>query len=344
MNDNDSKQGGSPGDNDVRQLLNLAGPREEPPSDMRARVYAAAHEAWQEAPCAEPETSASEPITESKFRFTAFRAAAAGFAMLGIALFSSWLNVSGAPDKPLGELVFASGEYTFLGKPGQEGSQLNSGSMLETHENGHVMITIDDTTHIRLDTKTRVTLQSSNELWLHNGRIYIDAPGTESQINVITPVGVVSDIGTQFTVALNDQTLAVAVREGEVHIALGSTTIAMKAEAGQGEKLYIDSQKNIERVVLSSTDEEWSWIYQAAVEFKLDQHSLYEFLIWASRESGLTLDFKSEAVRLSAQQISLHGDIQGMNPVEALKAVLATTNFQTLSGSQAHHIVIDYRR
>lgn len=343
MNDKGSKQGDSPADNDVRQLLNLAGPREEPPSDMRARVYAAAHESWQQASSAEPETLGPESISESKFRITTFRAAA-GFAMLGIALFSSWLSVSNPPSAPLGELVFASGEYTFLGKPGQGGSQLNSGSMVETHANGHVMITIDDTTHIRLDTDTRVTLQSSNELWLHSGRIYIDAPGTESQINVITSVGVVSDIGTQFSVALNDHNLAVAVREGEVNIALKSTNIAMKAEAGQGEKLYIDSQKNIERVVLSSTDEEWNWIYQAAEEFQLEQHSLYEFLIWASRESGLTLDFKNEAVRLSAQQISLHGDIKGMNPAEAFKAVLATTNFQILPGSQVHHIVVDYRR
>jgi|GEM_PF-698472 len=333
-------------DSDIRKLMVLAGRRQEPPAEVRARVHASVLNAWQQ------HAVHAAPAALDRGRIGLYRWPWAIAASLLLVLAGWGLLWSPAPT-PVGQLAYASGGYSVLqpaegGGPESQryhvGDSIPIGTLAQTADDGYLKIALDQGASLRLDRSTSVTLQNNGHLWLHQGRIYVDSPDRDSQVNIVTPFASVIDVGTQFTVALIDGGVSVVVREGLVNVSLGERkTVSAKAHNGMGEMLHVDDKQRVKREPITTTDLRWNWIHQANTDFDLNASSLYEFLRWACREEGLELHFASQAVELAAKQTRLHGRITGMAPREAIQAVLATTQFVSQSGL-AHQLVVSFKR
>ena len=139
-----------------------------------------------------------------------------------------------------------------------------------------------------------------------------------------TPIGEVTDIGTQFSVAAADGVLEVAVREGRVD--LDQQDEVLTAVAGERVRVVSDSDPLIER--LEPHDPYWSWASSLAPSYDLENRSLLDFLRWASRETGRELVFEDQELRMAAMRTDLHGSVSDFEPLEAVQSILATTSFK----------------
>ena len=322
-------------DGDIRRLLEMAGPRPEPPSAMRDRVHAAVLAEWEAQPVRVPAKRAStlwRPLWRPAF------AAAVLVAAVGILL-------SGTPGEPVGHIAFASGGYSVRGDDGAAGN-VRAGSMVRTTGEGRVMVRLTTTTSVRLDRNTGATFHAANEIWLHGGRLYVDADNARDSIRIVTPDGAsIVDIGTQFEVTVARDRLEVAVREGAVEVSLPEATISARADDGIGELLVFDEQSGVERVELATTDARWQWLRSATPEFVPGRHTTqYDFLVWAAREAGLELVFESERALAHARRESVSptryeaGDLH-----RVIVDFLEATHLQAKPSARTHELVIGFK-
>ncbi len=343
------------GDSDVRRLMALAARRREPPQGMRERVHSAVLAGWEFRPEHKPRARFHPALRPWAL------AASLVFA-LGIVIgYSYWYPLSNSV--PAGVLLHARGEHSVMTETGEAyipepEAELRGGMLVQTAADGVMMIRLDPHTTLRLGSNTRATLQQGAEVWLHRGQLYIDSSGTrggqgEPAVRIVTPFASVTDVGTLFSVAVAGESLTVAVREGEVRVQLDAGaspdlaspggSLAAVAGAGIGDLVTIGEDGSVRRERIATTDRRWSWIHMATEEFALNSSTLYDFLLWAARESGLELKFTSDAVQLAARQTRLHGSVQGLAPVDAITTVLATTDFITREGAP-YELVVDFRR
>lgn len=328
---------------DVRALLKIAGPRAKPPVDAEQRTYQKTLQAW-EALSEQPYDE--EPAPQGRV-IGAHRGWQTGLALAAsilVAVVS--LGYFERPEAPqaVAQLVYQSGEYRLqeASSPLINGSGLVAGSMLSTRAGAKLLLQLDSHTRLRMDENTSATFQSSSEVWLHSGRVYIDSEDQQQSVQIITPLGTVRDIGTQFEVALVSDALQVAVREGQVTIKSDQHSLNARAYKGQGELVTLDARR-VERKALAVSDKRWHWIHSARAEFELSDSNLREFMLWASREAGLSLRFASKAAEMAAGNTRLYGDIGGLAPEQAIPAILQTTGFIALP-SEPHEIVIGFKR
>lgn len=311
---------------DIRNLLLLAGPRQTPPADVEARVRAAVMETVAELP--EPDQS------EGRRRLIP-RLAVAAMVLMGLLLGALLLPAGNTP--VAGTIVFSSGGYSVRGSDAGT-DQLAAGAIVRTSAAGRVQIDLDDHRVLRLDRNTSLTLHDRSEIWLHRGRIYLDSDGGEA-ITVVTPNATISDIGTQFEIAVDDELLRVAVREGSVAINVGSEALVSSALPGAGEALQIDGLELLSRNQISTIGERWAWTQSARPLFDARGQTIRDYLDWAARESGKRLRFASP---LSAQQAglrTLHATGGVDSDADTLRRILATSAFETLTG-EPHEIVV----
>lgn len=320
-------------DDDVRKLMELAGPRAQPPEAVRERVHEAVLEAWEQAPIQAPEP-------KHRRNWLALAASVVLASTIGyLVLVELPVEAPGIS----GRVVFESGEYSVRGSDAIAAPHLQEGAMLRTSDKGRLFIQLDEHTTLRLDYNTSITLKTSSEIWLHNGRLYADSQGG-GQIRIETPFASVTDVGTQFEVAVNGDVLEVAVREGGVTVELlDNKTLTAIAQSGVGERLTILGSNDVQRDPLATTDPSWSWTHSAREAYNLDASNLYDFLTWVTRESGLVLRFENDAVRMaSVRSTTCCGEV--LTPSNAIiKDVLEASDYHALE-SQAHELIIGFRR
>jgi hypothetical protein len=95
----------------------------------------------------------------------------------------------------------------------------------------------------------------------------------------------------------------------------------------RGQKMTLRSGGLIEIDAVQVAGTEWDWAVALAPQFELENRTLLEFLKWVARETGLELVFDSDDTRAAARVSKSHGSIDGLSPLEAVEAVLATTQF-----------------
>ena len=135
-------------------------------------------------------------------------------------------------------------------------------------------------------------------------------------------IGFDSASGSAALVALEDDGLSVAVREGRIALQPPKTG-SPPSTAAAGERLRIarDAPGRIERTMLPPDDAQWDWIESVPAPLEVEGASLGEFVGWYRRETGqaVMLDGVDAATRL-------HGSIAGMTPDEALDAIALATD------------------
>jgi len=326
---------------EIEKLLKLAGPRADIPHGVEQRTYELVRREWQ--------ASTQQPDTRKTYKHV-YRAWRRNDRIA--ALFSWSLPLGGVtaaiiailvvmrPD-PLPSIAVAtitkSIQTTEQSRQYANGSSIFAGDTLTTGEDEGLSLMLARSESLRVDENTSVRVDAKDRFTLLRGRIYFDTGQfvyRDGGVTVTTSFGAVTDVGTQFSVSTNSTNLDVAVREGRVDISNDDMAQIVMV----GERLVVERGTAPRRSDISPYDEHWSWVADLAPDFDNENRSQYDFLRWAARETGRELLFANDKLRMSAMRNDSHGDISGLTPDEALRAVLPTTTL--LYRIEADKIVI----
>ena len=303
---------------EVRDLIAGAGSRAAVPAEDVARIKRAARAEWRE-------MVRSERRRRRGLRAGGGLALAAGV-LLAVAVGWWWASRSA----PVAPAVVASVELIAgSARDGQAaeltvGSELSAGDSVETGSwadgapNG-AALRLAGGRSLRLAGDTRVRLASAGRLELERGTLYVDsdATATSGGVEVVTVLGTVREIGTQFEVRLSqgDSALRVRVREGECELrAAGNRHLAAR-----GVQLSLLADGSMRRAEVEPYGSEWDWVAATAPGIDVEGRSLSYLLGWVSRELGREVRYADPALAESAPEIRLHGSTEGFTPAEALE-------------------------
>jgi len=304
----------------VGGVLRNAGRRSDPPEDAAQSVRAAVEAQWREV------------VAQRTRRRRMELSLAAAAALAAIGLWAARPVLLGTGDR-MAEVQFAAGSaqakagwLRSWGTVGP-GQALFIGETLATSANGRLALALAGGVSVRLDQDTQVRLLGPARISVSRGALYVDSgAATDSHrpgLLVETPAGAVHHLGTQYEArVVGSSEVRIAVREGRVE--LDTSTGAMH-RAAAGEQMTISAAGAVVRSAISPYDEHWQWVAATAPVFNIDGHSLAEFLAWVARELGRDVVYADAATQAEAARVMLSGSISGLNPDQALAAVLPTT-------------------
>ena len=305
---------------DVAKLVRLAGKRRSVPRERAERVRAAAQAQWQE-----------EVRRRSRRRYAWTAAALATAASLVLALTLTFLPPGS--DVPTGshatilvEALAGSAWSRFNAEENRSlevGDPLRPGSELATAEESRAAIRLASGHSVRLDASTRIRLREDGSLAVDRGAVYVDSgldATTIDALDVHTPLGVVEEIGTQFEVRLENDSLRVRLREGTVVVHQDDRDHELQV----GTELELSPDGSVTRRALPTHGSEWEWFVDITPMLDLEGRTAMEFLDWVARERGWTLAFADDSVARFAGEIVLGGALERLTLEEALDAVLPT--------------------
>jgi ferric-dicitrate binding protein FerR (iron transport regulator) len=300
----------------VESLIRSAGRRVDPPPDAYQGVFIAAHAAF------------LEKSARRRERLRGLWAAAAAALVCALALFALWTPRAARQgelarvDRVLGEVEVATGE---VWRPAAEaGMRLAAGMRVRTRNSARAALALAGGESLRLDSDTEVMLDAPGRLYLRHGTIYVDsgARPAAARVEVVTAGGTARDLGTQFELHVAATALRLRVREGTVTIDRGGSTLVGKA----GEELSIDGLGSVWRAPISPSDPAWQWVETIAQMPDMDGRPAATLIAWVARETGRRLLYESPLVEQRAAAVILHGEVRHLAPIEALEAMLATTD------------------
>ena len=206
----------------------------------------------------------------------------------------------------------------------EAGASVYEGDLITTGDGSGVSLLLARNASLRVDENTSIRIDSSDHFTLLGGRVYADTGQfiyNDGGFQIDTDFGVVRDVGTQFAVSSDGDSMDVSVREGRVELIVESDVHVAK----MGERLSIASGQGASLSELDTHDPYWNWIVELTPAFDLNNRSLLDFLNWAARETGRELRFENDESRMFAMRTDIHGSVEGLTPNEALAAILSTT-------------------
>ena len=319
-------------DEDLRRLFESVSGRGTPPADVHERVRAAVREAWEDLPRARRSVAA-----------TAAYAVVASAVVVAVAGWLLWMPRPVEPPAVVGEVAYATGGHGVMGNHGLDAPLVAGGATVETTRAGRALLRLNDGALLRLDAATRLTVHSGTDVGLAHGRLFVDSAG--SDVRVATRDGIrIENAGTQFEVAVEDERVVVAVREGRVALRVGERSIRSEAQGGMGEAVVLEGANVVSRERTPATGARWDWIHGSMPAFELDGATVFEYLTWATAEAGVTLEFASEGVARLAKAVRLHGPPVPPERigVEEIRATLQTAPSLQISRSEDYRLVVDW--
>ena len=313
---------------EIEKLLQLAGPREEIPQDVEQRCYELARREWQ--------TSTKQPDGSNIYKrvrrawrrdaridsFFRWSLPVGGVVAAALAIFvliqpDPVPVISIATVSKVVQPAAASSHYL-------NGTTIFAGDTISTGAGERLSLSLPRRESLRIDEKTEIRLDAKDRFTLISGRIYADTGQfvyRDGGLTIETEFGVVTDIGTQFSVSSREQRLDVAVREGRVDMSNDSSTLVVLV----GQQLSMQQNMEPEFSSIDAHDGTWTWAAELAPDFEGQNRSLFNFLKWAARETGRDLIFESDDLRMLAMRTDIHGQVSSLTPDEALLAILPTT-------------------
>lgn len=310
MTDESQNKVPAEGDDTLAAVLKLAGPSPVIDREVEHRVYANVKQEW----------------SRSRHRSSAMRWA------VPVALAASVLVAISLIDSPSTiPAPTAIGTVSIIGSGTDNvahavGDAIYASDVLDTSGQGGMSVMLAKDISLRIDANTLLRVDAASEFTLLTGRIYIDTGDRiypDRHVTIYTATGTATDVGTQFSVRFKDADMSIAVREGLVNVKEGSRTHS----ARRGDRVTVRPGTGAQFDSVEVYGPEWAWVTALASEFVIENSSLLEFLRWVERETGMELEIESEAIRIETRRSRLHGSIAGMAPLDALEAVLATTQF-----------------
>lgn len=293
-------------EDELRRLLEAAGPRPQiPPEDLEA-ISSAARAAWR----------------MQVRRRPAWPLAAGLAALIAVAIGLAWWFASpetaAPPEVARVEAVTGPLHLSEKGtwREVSPGESVPLGAQLRTSARASLRLSGGST--LRMDTGTRVRFASATVLDLEEGSVYLDT-GSGQPAAVRTSVGTARDVGTQFAVRLEGTaTMSVRVREGAVVVERDGHSY----DAAAGQELVLHGDGTLERREVPAFGPGWEWVLEAAGRFEIEGRTLQELLDWVTRETGWQVRFADAELAASAREIVLHGGMGTLRPDQAPFAVL----------------------
>ena len=327
-NDDDRIEQLADDDASLANLMKLAGERPEIPLSVESRVYHRVQQEWRTATVEPSADKVYEKVHKSWRRDSLRGAMLRWMVPAGVAatVAITMIFVSQPDPVPLRvaatvSLVVGSGP---ISSEYSQGAPVHAGDVISTGSDEGLSLLLARSESLRIDENTRIRVDAADRFTLLAGRVYADTGQfvyRNGGLKIDTEFGVVTDVGTQFSVAAFDQSLDVAVREGRVDVRNQSDTYA----ARMGQRLTLVQGENASVTDLDTHDDYWDWVVDLTPTFDMTNKSLLDFLKWAARETGRELQFGSNESRMFAMRTDVHGSAEGLTPDEALEAVLATT-------------------
>lgn len=293
--------------------------RPEPPAEVRQRVLTAVEREWRQ-------------HKRRRWRLPLAMAAAMLLAVAGAFLLTLpgdgvMLRVAESGGVRLGDHRFRQGDELLL-----DG---NSTLIAETATRLHGASGLE----LRLRPGTRLNWPAPGTLVLQTGTVYVDTDGAE-RLQVRTPLGVVSDIGTTFMVTVREGAMEVAMREGVTSIDTEHGIYTARAGDHRGDVVTVDRDK-VSSSIEPASAQRWAWIHAVHPDYR--QREVVALLRVIAADLGLGLAFASPAVEAAALQSRLEGDLTGLNPQQALDVVLATSGLARAAVSGDDRLLIEFQ-
>ena len=263
------------------RIVRAAGRRETAAPEIRDRVFAAA--------------SATLQIKlRSRRHRTLWRMAAAAAVLAAVGIgFATLQSGQALPvafsDQFVGEATFRS-DAGDSWAPLARDRRLLAGSQLRTGRGGRVGLILLQGASLRLDELTDVRLLSPSRVEVLAGTVYVDSRATGDTIEVVTPVGVTRDVGTQFEVQYRDRAQRVRVREGAVLMQVGTGEFRGAA----GEQFLVSPTGGVQRAGIAANDGSWEWVQLVARAPDIENMPLSALLEWVARETGRPVRYDSD--------------------------------------------------
>ncbi len=310
----------------LSSLIRLAGRRPEVDAERTQRVREAAHAAWH-----------SGLRARRRRRLMGWSLAAAAFVVCAVGVYLAGTafhqpvarHAVAMAQVVRGKVVIgperglaAEGMLSHLA----ESEEVFAGDWVQTPPGTAASLSLGRGADLRVDEESLVQLVAQGRIYLSRGRLYLDRHAPHpGRIEIVTPLGTITEVGTQFAVAVDPRTLVVSVRDGWIRLRTDSGT----HEATRGMRLTAGIDGQLVREMVDPAGKIWDWIVPLAVPFDMEGASLFDLLDWVSRETGLALIYGDEPTARVASQTVLHGQLPSRAPLEALKTILPTTGFTT---------------
>jgi len=311
----------------IAALIRRAGPRSQPSAALESQVRAAAFTEWQQL------------LRRERLRHAAGWLAAAAVAALAMTI--GWnILAPTAPAPTIATIEFNQGDVRVnaatVGKQAAE-IPLHSGDDVGTKSSGGARLAFGNGASLRLAANTRLHWRDAQNLELLSGSIYVDSGTQQAPLRITTKLGIVSHLGTRYRVRLSGDALNLGVRDGRVEV----TGKEGKAIADAGQEFKLEKDGRVTRNPLTPFGDDWAWVDTLAPRFEIENRSLADFLTWASRETGRTLEYANAETEAAAARTTLHGSSASLTPREALGAIVPTTDF--VARADGRRIVVSRR-
>ncbi|HEX2466077.1 MAG TPA: FecR family protein, partial [Thermoanaerobaculia bacterium] len=294
------------------RLLRAAGSREAPPPELEARARAAVEAQWRD-------RVAAKPTQRRGWTMVALPIAASLAIAAAVALWWTRMDAGSSGSMPApppvaavalvrGDAISIAGDDPATRRALAAGASLAAGSRIETRAGAVVALALDDETSVRIAPESSVVLAARGRLELERGQVYVDhrgersAEGMGAALEIHTELGVVTEVGTQFEVAVAGGTLRTRVREGVVAFTTGSERYL----AAAGSELEWAAPSGAARRQIAPFADVWSWTLEAAPALDLQGWTLDRVLTWVTRETGRQVVFADPALhaRLGGERIA----------------------------------------
>jgi ferric-dicitrate binding protein FerR (iron transport regulator) len=311
------------GNDPIARLIRHAGAREPAPAVRfeRAKAQVATH--WQE-------VVAAERGRHRRAWARRFTAAAAVVVAVGAGLLAS--QRSSPPAQPMATVTRVSGEALVNGEAVAVGDRVATNALIRTDAGGRLALQLDSGHSLRLDHGSRLAVTAADRFELARGAVYVDSGSQAAQkpVQIATPFGTATELGTQFQLRLAAERLEIGVREGLVRIAREPGSFDVSA----GTLVRIGADGHGVELPLAARSPWWAWVETVPAEFDVEGTTLEQYLSWYARERGLELRWQNPTSRERAARIRLSGSIHGLDLDEGLRTVGRIAEFSyALTGS-----------
>lgn len=212
----------------------------------------------------------------------------------------------------------------------QRGDSLRVGEWIETRTDSRVALRFGDGISVRLDTGSRVRPLSRSVIELSAGAVYVDTGRESGRFEVRTALATAHDIGTQFEVRLNGETLRLRVRTGAVELRDRARSISGRS----GTEITLTATGAVSRPI-AAHGSEWNWTTRVSPPLEMEGMPLATFLERVAREQGWTVEYDDPTIARETERIILHGSVTGLAPHDAVGVAVATSGlrYRLASGS-----------
>lgn len=318
-------ENGTDGSDEVADLIRLAGKLPPVPADEIARIRTATYAAWKD-----KVGYAADRRWHRGWQMAALATAATVALGVGFWVWQQGRFGAGAAALPATARVQSVAGMAWVQgpdlarprHPAVAGTLVPVGAEITTSSEARMALVMPTGHSIRLDIASSAVMRSSSSLTLESGAAYVDSGPDRLRdgLTIVTPVGEIRDIGTQFETRLLETAVRVRVREGIVRFAHDEADHEVQA----GTQLQVATDGSVSRTDTPVFGPDWQWVEAATPPIDIQGRPLLEFLEWIARERGWRLEFASPATRDQASTIIVSGSIEGLTLDQALAAVLGT--------------------